>query len=143
MAINTGLTNPNLRTLIGNQHGVVSAAQAVAFGLSRETVRRRVQSGIWQRPLPGVLALQSGPPNRLQWLIAAQLYAGAGSVLTGRAALSVYGLEDGSRFRLDENGDGGGWEAVHTLVPHRTRRQNLARVRITRTTRVPKPNRFG
>jgi hypothetical protein len=141
MAINTGLASPNFRALIRSQHGVVSAAQAVAYGLSRETTRRRVENGIWQRPLPGVLALQSGPPNRLQWLIAAQLYAGEGSVLTGRAALSVYGLEDGGRIGAD--GEGRGADTLHALVPHRTRRRNLAHVRITRTTRVPQPNRFG
>jgi hypothetical protein len=141
MTINTGLTSPTLRALIRSQHGVVSATQAVAHGLPRETMRRRVANGIWQRPLPGVLALQSGPPNWLQWLIAAQLYAGEGSVLTGRAALSVYGLEDGER--IGPGGDGRAAETLHALVPHRTRRRNLAHVRITRTTRVPKPNRFG
>jgi len=140
MANYTGLEDPNLRTLISDQHGVLSATQAVSCGLSRETMRRRVLRGLWQRPVPGVYALQSGPPNRLQWLIAAQLYAGEGSVLTGRAALSVYGLEVGGPDRSD------GPVAVdhlHALVPHRIRRQNVARLRITRTTMVPKPTRFG
>jgi hypothetical protein len=140
MAINTGLQDPHLRTLIHEQHGVLSATQAVSCGLSRETMRRRVLHGLWQRPVPGVYALQSGPPNRLQWLIAAQLYAGEGSVLTGRAALSVYGLEVHGADRLD---DPIAVEGLHALVPHRTRRQNVARLRITRTTMVPKPTRFG
>ena len=140
MANNTGLEDPHLRTLIREQHGVLSATQAVSCGLSRETMRRRVLRGLWQRPVPGVYALQSGPPNRLQWLIAAQLYAGEGSVLTGRAALSVYGLEiDGP----DHGDDPAALNRLHALVPHRMRRQNVARLRITRTTMVPKPTRFG
>jgi len=187
MAKNTGLEDPVIRELIYRQHGVVSAAQAASSGLPHETVRRRVACGLWQRPLPGVYALQSGPPNRRQWLIAAQLYAGEGSVLTGRAALSVYGLDvgrlsvgdidgldvgelgglsvgeiDGPGVGHDPNGpelDGaadvgraistaGGarnWSAgrLDALVPHYTRRRNVVHLRITRTTRVPKPTRFG
>ena len=134
MANDTGLQDPQLRTLIQDQHGVLSAIQAVSCGLSRETMRRRVLRGLWQRPIPGVYALQSGPPNRLQWLIAAQLYAGEGSVLTGRAALGVYGFEAGAPA---DHGP------LHALVPHGMRRQNVVCLRITRTTRVPKPTRFG
>ena len=144
MANNTGLQDPHLRTLIDQQHGVLSAKQAVSNGLSRETMRRHVLRGLWQRPVPGVYALQGGPPNRLQWLIAAQLYAGEGSVLTGRATLSVYGLE------VDPPEPTGAPAAIdpptfhlHALVPHRTRRQNVGSLRITRTTRVPAPTRFG
>jgi hypothetical protein len=144
MANNTGLEDPNLRALIRDQHGVLSATQAVLCGLSRETMRRRVLRGLWQRPVPGVYALQSGPPNRLQWLIAAQLYAGEGSVLTGRAALGVHGLEVDGPARLDDPmADQFAMDQLHALVPHRMRRQNIARLRITRTTRVPKPTRFG
>ena len=144
MANITGLRDPHLSALIHEQQGVLSATQAVSCGLSRETMRRRVLRGLWQRPVPGVYALQSGPPNRLQWLIAAQLYAGEGSVLTGRAALSVYGLEVDGADRLDAAvADPVTIDRLHALVPHRIRRQNVARLRITRTTRVPKPTRFG
>jgi len=135
MADKGGLEDPGLRALICDQHGVVSAMQAVSRGLSRETMRRRVLRGLWQRIAPGVYALQSGPPSRLQWLVAAQLYAGEDSVLTGRSALRVHGLEVAGRLT--------GGDELHALVPHRTRRQNLERLRITRTTRVPKPTRIG
>lgn len=152
MANNTGLEDPDLRTLIHNQHGVVSAAQATAGGLPHETLRRRVKRGLWQRLVPGVYALQGGPASRLQWLIAAQLYAGEGSVLTGRAVLNMYGLDVGSEF--DDIGFGFGVPDVRSeecasrhrldaLVPHRTRRQNVANLHIIRTTRVPKATRFG
>ena len=135
MANKTGLEEAELSALIRDQQGVLSATQAVSRGLSRETMRRRVLRGLWQRITPGVYALQTGPPSRLQWLIAAQLYAGEDSVLTGRSALSVYGLELAGRRA--EAAD------LHALVPHRTRRRNLERLRITRTTRVPRPTRVG
>jgi hypothetical protein len=118
-------------------------------------MRRRVLRGLWQRMTPGVYALQSGPPSRLQWLIAAQLYAGEESVLTGRSALRVYGVEvrgvevrdvevRGVEVRgLEVTGRRGGAPDLHALVPHRTRRRNLERLRITRTTRVPQPAQIG
>jgi len=160
MANGIGLEDPELSALIDGQLGVVSAAQAVSCGLSRETMRRRVLRGLWQRMTPGVYALQSGPPSRLQWLIAAQLYAGEDSVLTGRSALRVYDIETrdietrdietrgvethGVEVRgFEVAGRRVGAPDLHALVPHRTRRRNLERLRITRTTRVPQPAQIG
>jgi len=140
MANGIGLEDPELSALVTIQLGVVSATQAVSCGLSRETMRRRVLRGLWQRMTPGVYALQSGPPSRMQWLIAAQLYAGEDSVLTGRSALRVYGVEIRG---LEVAGRRVGAPDLHALVPHRTRRRNLERLRITRTTRVPQPARIG
>ena len=155
MANGIGLEDPELSALINDQLGVVSATQAVSRGLSRETMRRRVLRGLWQRMTPGVYALQSGPPSRMQWLIAAQLYAGEDSVLTGRSALRVYGVEirgieprgietRGAETRgLEVIGRRVGAPELHALVPHRTRRRNLERLRITRTTRVPQSTQIG
>ena len=81
-----------LRALIRHQQGVLSAAQAAAHGLPHETLRQRVLRGIWQRLLPGVYALQCGPPTWRQWLIAALVYAGDGSMLTGPAALLEHAI---------------------------------------------------
>ena len=149
MANNTGLEDPDLRALIGAQHGVVTAAQAAARGLPHETLRRRVRRGLWQRLVPGVYALQGGPPSRLQWLIAAQLYAGEGSVLTGRTVLGMYGLEvtadTGVGFGVPDvlSEECAARHRLDALVPHRTRRQNVANLHIIRTARVPKATRFG
>lgn len=86
------LTDPAFSALIRRQHGVVTAAQAAAFGLPHETLRRRVARGIWQRLLTGLYVLQCGPPSTLQWSIAALLYAGECSMLTGPAALAAHRL---------------------------------------------------
>lgn len=86
------LTDPAFSALIRRQHGVVTAAQAAAYGLAHETVRRRVARGIWQRLLTGLYVLQCGPPSTLQWSIAALLYAGERSMLTGPAALAAHRL---------------------------------------------------
>ena len=154
MAIHTGHDSPALSTLINTQHGVLTAAQAKAGGLPHETLRRRVQRGLWQRLVPGVYALQGSPPSRLQWLVAAQLYAGeqlrahrarrrwpcTGSGLPRdpdrrarglRRAGLEYACGEPSRYRLD------------TLVPHGRRRQSVGQLRIIRTTRVPEATRIG
>ncbi|MBR7829410.1 type IV toxin-antitoxin system AbiEi family antitoxin domain-containing protein [Actinospica sp. MGRD01-02] len=165
--------SPSLSTLIERQHGVLTAAQAKAGGLPHETLRRRVQRGLWQRLVPGVYALQGGPPSCGQWLVAAQLYAGDESVLTGEAALAVHGF----RLPRDRIGDGAGsgWAEgaaddrgmaavglagssavgfasaglcaaryrLDALVPHGRRRQSVAQLRIIRTTRIPEATRVG
>jgi hypothetical protein len=149
MATHTGHNSPALSALINTQHGVVTAAQAKAGGLPHETLRRRVQRGLWQRLVPGVYALQGSPPSRVQWLVAAQLYAGEQSVLTGEAALAVHGIRL-PRDRIDE-AEGFGVQGEYcasryrldALVPHGRRRQSVAHLRIIRTTRVPEATRIG
>ncbi|HET9170786.1 MAG TPA: type IV toxin-antitoxin system AbiEi family antitoxin domain-containing protein [Actinospica sp.] len=150
MAINAVLEEPTLSTLINSQHGVLTAAQAKAGGLAHETLRRRVQRGLWQRLVPGVYALQGGPPSRVQWLMAAQLYAGEQSVLTGQAALAVHGLRPprdsaagAAGFGGVQGGHCGARPRLDALVPHTRRRQSVAPLRIIRTTRFPEATRSG
>lgn len=113
--------HPGIGPLIHRQQGVLGARQAAAHGLAHETVRQRVLRGIWQRLLPGVYALQCGPPTWRQWLIAALVYAGEGSMLTGPAALAEHGLlPPGGCSELP---------CIDVLVPHGTRRQNTAGAR--------------
>ena len=144
--------HPGIAPLIHRQQGVLSSRQAAAHGLAHETLRQRVLRGIWQRLLPGVYALQCGPPTWRQWLIGALVYAGEGSMLTGPAALAEHDLlPPGARP---------GPPCIDILVPHRTRRQNVPAgrsaagpphpldapfpssapaLRITRATRLPAP----
>jgi hypothetical protein len=143
MANMIGRESSALRELAEQQHGVVSAAQAASCGLSHETLRQRVLRGIWQRLLPGVYLLQGGPVSRAQWLTAAQLYAGEGSVLTGQAALTAYGLNLTAAVPADATDDDLPIGRLDVLVPHGHRRQNAPPVHITRTTRLPAPVRLG
>src|SRR5688500_11952488 len=55
----------DLSTLARQQHGLVTRAQAIDQGLSREAVRWRLDRGWWRRVHPGVYLTHSG---ELDWL---------------------------------------------------------------------------
>lgn len=63
-----------------------------AAGLVRRTGRRRIRRGLWQEPAPGVVCRTTGTLTAMQWLIAATLYAGAGSAVSHRSAGALWGL---------------------------------------------------
>jgi hypothetical protein len=93
--VQSGMTLDNL---LAQQAGVISRDQALAAGLSRDTVDRRVKSRRWQPLYPGVYlaadrrfgpAGSRGPEVRVR---AALLWAGAGAHLCGRAAAWWYGM---------------------------------------------------
>lgn len=72
--------------LVARQAGVVSLAQAVAAGMSPDTVQRRVQQERWSRLHPGIYLLgghRITPEARIR---AAWLWGGPFSVITGPAA---------------------------------------------------------
>ena len=76
------------------QAGVLSAAQLVGVGMSREALSSLVRSGRWQRPCRGVYATFSGELPRVAQLWAAVLAAGPGSMLSYESAAEVAGLSD-------------------------------------------------
>jgi hypothetical protein len=105
---------------------VSTVAALVAAGLHRETIARRVRAGLWQRPFPGVIIMQSGPPTQEQLIEAALLYAGSSSVLTGVEAVRRHGLR-----RLPETAE------LHVLVGADTHRRCLPSLVVERTERPP------
>jgi Transcriptional regulator, AbiEi antitoxin len=76
------------------QTGVLSAAQLVGAGLSREALSSLVRSGRWQRPYRGVYAAFSGELPRTAELWAAVLAAGPGAMLSYESAAEVAGLNE-------------------------------------------------
>jgi very-short-patch-repair endonuclease len=86
-----------LDNLLAQQAGVISRAQALAAGCSRDAVDRRVKSRQWQPLYPGVYladrrpgaAERRGAEVRVR---AALLWAGPGARLCGRAAAWWYGM---------------------------------------------------
>jgi hypothetical protein len=121
-----------LLRIIDAQHQVISRSQALACGLPRSTVTSWCKpQGKWQRLLPGVYLTQTGKPSPEQRLMAALLYAGPRSVITGTAALRVYRLRSP------------GPDVIDVLVPQAARRQSVAFVRIHRTRRLPRVYRSG
>jgi hypothetical protein len=92
-AIAKALDQKDLQRILRRQGLAVSRAQALACGVTPEALRHRIRDGgPWQRLVPSVYLTVTGTPMLLQMEIAALLYAGYGSVVTGLAALRRYGM---------------------------------------------------
>jgi len=115
-----------LLALIEAQRQVVSRAQALRGGMSPHAVAHRLRpGGPWRLLLPGVYQASTGTPTPVQREIAALLYAGPRSVITGGSALRHYRLPAPRSDHID------------VLVPLQARRQGTADVRLHRTARLP------
>jgi hypothetical protein len=114
-----------LLVLLRKQHGVMAREQALACGVSLPTLSYRGRAGgSWPAILPGVYPTHTGPAAADQREMAALLYAGPDSVLTGAAALRRFGL-------------GPHTSVVDVLVPAGTQKRDAGFVHILRTTRLP------
>jgi hypothetical protein len=132
-----------LAALLGRQHGVVARHQAYACGMSGDLVRYRTRpAGPWRVLVPGVYLTHTGDPSDRQQEMAALLYAGPHSVLTGHAALQRFGLTAGGQRwgfpgmragRSAPDGDPG----LDVLVPRTVQRRDASFVRLHRTARLP------
>jgi hypothetical protein len=115
-----------LGQLLDQQLSVVSREQLLTLGMKDNAIQWRVRAGgPWQALLPGVYLGLTGAPNLLQKEMAALLYAGPGSLVTGPVAMMHHGLR--SPVLL---------ETVDVLVPAR-RRNSIGFVRLHRTARMP------
>lgn len=82
-----------LRQILRAQQQVITRVQALACGMPHATVDRRVApKGPWQKMLPGTYLAVTGKPAIEQRHVAALLYAGPHSVLTGPAAIRLHRL---------------------------------------------------
>src|SRR5262249_26817753 len=76
-----------LAALAAKQHGVIARAQALQSGMTERALDYRIRgAGPWQPLLPGVYLTHTGRPADEAREMAALLYAGPQSVLTGAAA---------------------------------------------------------
>lgn len=115
-----------LCALIKKQDRVVSRKQALAAGLSSSALRHRLRpGGPWSVWLPGVYLTETRVLTQAGREMAALLYGGPHSVLTGAAALRHYLLPAPESAVID------------ILIPAGTHRRSTARVRFHRTTRMP------
>jgi hypothetical protein len=74
-----------LAELLEKQLAVVSRGQLLKLGVSDRAMQYRLRrGGPWQVLLPGVYLAASGFPSMSQKELAAMLYAGPGSLITGR-----------------------------------------------------------
>jgi len=94
--------------------------------MSTAALRHRLRDGgPWRVLLPGIYLAATGTSTVSQREVAAVLYAGQGSVITGPAALRRYGIRGSSTVAMD------------VLVPVSCRRSGSGFVRLHRTTRMP------
>jgi hypothetical protein len=115
-----------LDLLLYQQHSVISRTQVLSCGMSPGALQQRItRPGPWQRLLPGVYLALTGGVTQDQREMAALLYAGKPSVITGAAAVRRHHLRCA------------GPNAVDLLVPAATQRQSVGFVRVHRTRRMP------
>jgi hypothetical protein len=115
-----------LWALLPIQYGVIARWQALECGLTPRAIDYRLRrGGPWRAMLPGVYMTMTGTPTQEQREIAALLYAGSGSVITGAVAVR--------RHRLTCAGP----NLIDVLIPADEQRASTGFVRIQRTTRMP------
>lgn len=115
-----------LRYVLEAQREVITRRQALLCGMPHSTLDRYVApGGRWQRLLPGVYLAVTGTATQDQREMAALLYAGPRSLLTGSAAMR--------RHRLRPAGP----DVVDVLIPWHRTRQSTGFVRVHRTRRMP------
>lgn len=113
--------------LAGSQFGAISRAQALECGLTPRSLHHLIRpGGRWRRILPGVYLTSTGEPGLDQRLMAALLYAGDGSIITGQAALRHYRVSVPDERR------------VEVLIPVTRRRSSTQFVVVRRTRRMPR-----
>ena len=115
--------SPELLRAINVQYGVVSRTQLGGGGFSRKAIARRLDTGAWQRLLPGVVATTSGTPTRQQLLVGAQLWAGPTAAIDGPDACAWYGVRP-VPFDLG---------TVHVVAPFAAAIRSTGYVRVRRT----------
>lgn len=112
-----------LGELLDQQFSVVSRGQLLGLGMKDNAMQWRVRAGgPWQALLPGVYLSLSGAPNVPQKEMAALLYAGPGSLITGPVALTHHGLRSPGLL-----------EMVDVLVPAGRQRLSTGFVRLHRS----------
>jgi hypothetical protein len=109
------------------QLAVASRGQLLALGMKDTALRYRVrQGGPWQILLPGVYLAANGVPSLAQREMAALLYAGPGSLITGPVALMHHCIRNN-----------GNTDVIDMLVPVERQRLSTGFVKLHRTARIP------
>jgi hypothetical protein len=107
--------------------GVIAVCVLVALGIPESTVYRRCRAGgPWQLLAPGVVLLNTGTPTRRQYLRAALVHGGVGTVVTGLDAARAHGLRRGE---LPEH--------VHVLIPGGRQVRSVRNIVVERSCRIP------
>jgi hypothetical protein len=126
VAATTRLDRAALTAILGRQIDVITREQARAVGVTESALRHRLRpDGPWRVLLPTVYIAATGAPSLAQQQIAAQLYGGPRSVITGSAAALSHSI------RAPQS------QFVDVLVPLTRQRQDASFARLHRTSRMP------
>jgi hypothetical protein len=126
MGSTTRLNQVALTAILDRQLDVITRGQAHRAGLTDGALRHRLRpGGPWQMLLPTVYIATTGEPSIAQQQIAAQLYGGPRSVITGTAAVLSHGI------RAEQS------ELIDVLVPLTRQRRNVGFALLHRTSRMP------
>jgi very-short-patch-repair endonuclease len=85
-------------------HNVITLAEAIASGVSRQRAYRKVEKGEWTKPHTGVFLTRTDLLGESMWkaeLAAALRFAGDGSLVSHGAAARLHGLEGLDGFPVD------------------------------------------
>lgn len=116
-----------LRALTQKQELVVTRSQALASGLTSHGLAHRLRpGGPWQPILPGVYLTVTGTPTQVQREMAAMLYGGTRTVISGATALWHH------RLPAPES------DVIDILIPTDRRRQSVSYVMAHRTNHMPR-----
>jgi hypothetical protein len=108
-----------IRRTLERQLDVISRQQALTAGLTRHALGYRLRpGGPWRSLLPGVYMASTGTPTTIQQEMAAMLYAGSRSVITGPGALRCHHIRGTSS------------DLVDVLIPATRRRHDTGFVRL-------------
>lgn len=119
-----------LARVLRRQDGLLTRAQALSV-LTRAAVRHRLTRE-WTRLLPGVYGAFTGTPTARQWLRAALLHCGPGSMLADTSALQhIYGVRN---LPPDRH--------VYVIVRNERKIRSLGPVVVRRTRHLPYPRNY-
>ncbi len=132
VAHTTRIRQRDLGKLIDSQLGVITREQALGVGVTPSALRHRLRvEGPWTVVLPGVYLASNGAISGPQRLVAAVLYGGKASMVTGVAALEHHGIW--------HPGD----PMVDVLIPSSRSRHDAGYVRMHRSARLPEAEPSG
>ena len=118
------------RWVADGQMGLITAGQLREIGFNHQAVNRRIRTGgPWRRVLPGTYFLCNGAMSVDQREVAALLFAGPHSALTGCSALRRYGAQYLPGKAADR--------PVHVLIPQERHRKSAGFVVVERTKTPP------
>lgn len=90
-----------MAAMASRQAGAFADRQVKAAGGDAGLIRRRLRSGVWARPAPGVLSFPGRRASFIRSLWIALLAAGEGAVVSHRSAAALHAMTGYARNRFD------------------------------------------